>query len=88
MKEQAMYKRYEGIKPIGVKTLCNVFGVAFFAPDEIDKYKEGCEIVAAYYGVSTGYTGFHKHMIFTTLSGRDFIRKGNMRIYLDEVVRV
>ena len=86
MKNQAMYKRYENAAPMGSMALCNTFGVLVYEPDEIDKYKEGCELVAAW---SSGENvwGFHKHMVHYTTAGRAFIRKGSLRIYLDEVMR-
>lgn len=87
MKEVAMYKRYENVTPMGVQAFCNTFGIAIFEPDEIDKYKEGCELVAAW-STTQGLHGFHKHQIFYSTSGRAFIRKGSLRIYLDEVMRV
>lgn len=31
---------------------------------------------------------FHKHMVHYSNSGRAFIRKGSLRIYLDEVMKV
>ena len=85
MKKQPMYKRYEGVTPIGVQAITNCFGIALFEPDAIDKYD--CEIVAAWQN-EEGYSGFRKHMIHYTALGRGFIRKGGMRIYLDEVVKV
>lgn len=89
MKTLAMYKRYENVKPTGSIAFCNTFGCLFFEPDEVDKYKEGCEIVAAWASLaSESVYGFHKHMIHYTTSGRSYIRKGSMRIYLDEVMRV
>lgn len=81
-----MYKRYENATPIGVQAFCNTFGIAIFEPDEIDRYKEGCDVVAAW--ADENYHGFHKHQIFYSTSGRAFIRKGSLRIYLDEVMKV
>lgn len=86
MKKQPMYKRYEYKRPTGVMSLYNSFGLAIFAPDEIDKYKEGCELIAAWSNGHT-YYGFHKHMIFYSTAGRAYIRKGSLRVYLDEVIR-
>lgn len=84
--KQAMYKRYEYQKPIAVMPLCNYFSLALFAPDDIDKYKDGCELIAAWLNGHT-YYGFHKHMIFYSTAGRPFIRKGSLRLYLDEFQR-
>ena len=63
--------------------LCNYISLAIFAPDEIDKYKDGCELIAAWSNGHT-YYGFHKHMIFYSTAGMPFIRKGSLRLYIDE----
>lgn len=81
----AMYKRYKNVKPIGVMHLTNCFGIAIFEPDETDKYNT--DVIAAWSNTE-GYTGFHKHMIHYTSTGRAYIRKGSMRIYLDEVIKL
>ena len=48
MKNQPMYKRYENAAPIGSMALCNTFSVLVYEPDEIDKYKEDCDLIAAW----------------------------------------
>jgi hypothetical protein len=88
MKNNTMHKRYENITPIGSMAFCNTFGVLIYEPDEIDKYKDNCELIAAWANVASGDVyGFHKHKIHYSTSGRPFIRKGSLRIYLDEVMR-
>ena len=84
MMDNAMYKRYENVKPVMTHLLCNTFGIAIFLPDETDKYKDNCDVIAAWYN-SENYYGFHKHVIHMTSAGRSFIRKGSLRIYLDEI---
>lgn len=39
-------------------------------------------------GVAYIKWGFHKHMVHYSTAGRAFIRKGSLRIYLDEVMRI
>ena len=85
MKKQTMYERYHRKQPTGTYSFCNTLGVAIFAPDELDKYKDGCELIAAWVA-DNAYYGFHSHMIFYSTAGRPFIRKGSLRIYLDEVI--
>ena len=87
MKNQAMYKRYENAAPMGAMALCNTFGVLVYEPDEIDRYKEGCELVAAWCNMGESVWGFHKHKVHYSTAGRAFIRKGSLRIYLDEVMK-
>lgn len=82
-----MYKRYADKKPMGAIALCSTFGVQVYEPDEVDKYKEGCELVASWHNGEHEW-GFHKHQIHYSTAGRAFIRKGSLRIYLDEVMRV
>lgn len=86
MKKEAMYKRYFNKKHIGYYTLSNVFGIFVFEPDEIDKYNDNCDLICAW---SNGESiwGYHKHKIHYTNNGRAYIRKGSLRIYLDEIMR-
>lgn len=85
MKTQPMYKRYQHKQPTGTYSICSTFGVLIFTPDEKDRYKDGCDVVAAW-STDNGCYGFHRHMIFHSSAGRPFIRKGSLRIYLDEVL--
>ena len=87
MKNQPMYKRYENAAPIGSMALCNTFGVLVYEPDEIDKYKEDCDLIVAWCNCGESVWGFHKHKIHYSTAGRAFVRKGSMRIHLDEVMR-
>ena len=87
MKNQPMYKRYENAAPIGSMALCDTFGVLVYEPDETDKYKEDCDLIVAWCNCGESVWGFHKHKIHYSTAGRAFIRKGSMRIYLDEVMR-
>ena len=82
--KKAMYKRYENIKPIGTQAFTNNFGIAIFEPDEHDKYN--CDFVAAWSTCDYMY-GYHRHKIYFTNTERAYIRKGGIRIYLDEVMR-
>lgn len=82
-----MYSRYESKTPIGVMAFTNCFGVAIYEPEEEDRYKDNCDLIAAWTSTDS-LTGFHKHKIHYTENGRSYIRKGSLRIYLDEVMRV
>lgn len=79
-----MYKRYESEKPVGAIALCNTFGMSIFNPDEYDKYD--CDFIAAWNNGEKTW-GYHKHKVYYSTAGRAYIRKGSMRIYLDEVMR-
>lgn len=81
----SLYKRYENKEAIGTLPLTDVACILVFDPDENDKYD--CDLVTALEN-SGVRSGFHKHKIFYTSSGRAYIRKGQQRVYLDEVIRV
>lgn len=82
--KKAMYKRYSGAMPIGSVQLSNTFGVLIYEPDETDKYD--CDCVCSWCNGEAEW-GFHKHMLHYTSCGRAFIRKGSLRIYLDEIMK-
>lgn len=87
MKSTARHERYKNVTPIGAMAFCNTFGIAIFEPDDIDQWKDNCDLIAAWSN-GEGYTNYHKHKIHYTESGRSYIRKGSLRIYLDEIFRV
>ena len=82
-----MYKRYKDTVPIGTMAFCNTFGIAIFEPDDTDRYKDNCDLVAAWWSAGNDYHGFHRHKIHYSYGARPYIRKGSLRIYLDEVMR-
>lgn len=81
-----MYDRYTDKEPIGVYSFLYDFGINFYEPDEIDKYKENCDFICCYTN-SKHKWNFRKHKVYYMPSGRPFIKKGNHRIYLDNVIR-
>lgn len=81
---ESMYKRYAKVKPIVTKSFTYDFGIAIFAPDEVDRYKRNCDVITAWHGAD-GYRNFHKNKVHYTDKGRSYIRKGSIRIYLDEM---
>lgn len=83
MKIEAMYKRYGNKKPIATMAFCNTFGVQFYEPDENDS---DSDLICCWYNGEYGY-GYHKHLIHYTATGRAFIKKGGIRIYLDETMK-
>lgn len=88
---KSMHERYKNVTPIGTMVFCDTFHIAIFEPDEIDRYKNNCDLIAAwgwYNSDGKHYYNFHKHMIHYTESGRAYIRKGGLRIYLDEITRI
>jgi hypothetical protein len=84
MTKEAIYKRYKNQKPVGTVCFSNTFGLQVYEPDENDKYD--CDYICSWYSGEREW-GFHKHMVHYSTSGRAFIRKGSLRIYLDEVMR-
>lgn len=82
---QPMYKRYADTKPVGAAYIGGTFGLHVYEPDETDKYD--CDYICSWHNGENEY-GYHKHTVHYTTAGRAYIRKGNMRIYLDEVMRV
>lgn len=87
MKNMAMYKRYENVKPIGMICISNTFGAVVFNPDETDKHNDNCDLIVAWANGERMW-GYHKHVIYFTSTGRAYIRKGSLRIYLDEVMAI
>lgn len=85
--EKAMYKRYAEVAPIGAYALCNTFGILVFEPDEVDKYKENCDLICAWSNCGESVYGYHRHKIHYTTAGKAYIRKGSLKIYLDEIMR-
>ena len=86
-KNTARHERYKDIQPIGVMAFCNIFGIAIFEPDVIDRYEDNCDLIAAW-SSEEGYHNYHKHKIHYTSVGRGYIRKGSLRIYLDEMMGI
>lgn len=83
--KEAMYKRYANQKPVGAVYISGTFGLQVYKPDENDKYD--CDYVCSWHNGENEW-GYHKHKVHYSTSGRAFIRKGSLRIYLDEVIRV
>ena len=50
-------------------------------------YNKISDLIAAW-SSGESYTNYHKHKIHYTESGRGYIRKGSLRIYLDEIVMI
>lgn len=79
-----MYKRYADCKPVGTAYISGTFGLIVYEPDENDKFD--CDFICSWHNGETEW-GHHKHKIHLN-NGRPFIRKGNLRIYMDEIMRV
>ena len=79
-----MYKRYENKKPVGTAYISGTFGLCVYEPDKHDKYD--CDYICSWHNGENEW-GYHKHIIHYTTSGRAYIKKGNLRIYCDEIIR-
>lgn len=86
--KKTMLERYESVIPVGSIALCNNFSVSIFEPDKIDRCKDNCDLIAAWWSSERGYHGFHKHLIHYTKTGRAYIKKNGLRIYLDNFMKV
>lgn len=82
---EALYKTYGAMKPVGAIAFCNTFGMLVFEPTKEDSYD--CDYITAWSGTEKKAWGFHRNQLHYTTSGRAYLRKGNMRIYFDEVMR-
>jgi len=80
MKKMPLYKQIETRRPVATLSICNTFGAAIWNLD-------GDTCIAAWAGMN-GYHTARRHQINYTLSGRPYIRKGSLRLYLDEFMRV
>lgn len=81
-----LYKRYKNEKPVGVQAITNTAGLIVFQPLEEDK--PDCDFVTAWTNVLGDPCGYHRSRVHYTLSGRAYLRKGQNRYYLDEIMRV
>lgn len=73
-------KEYSARRPLATYAMNVYFGVAIYDA-------EGSEIVAAWiHGESA--SNFHRHKVYCTASGREYIRKGSLRFYLDDFMKV
>ena len=81
--KMTLKKLYENRKPVGTFTLCNFGGL------EILEIIYGIEDKAvACFNYGCGRIDIRKHKIYTTSSGRSYIRKQNKRYYFDEIMRI
>ena len=77
-------KQYESRRPLAVLPLSNFGGIAVL--DVINEC--GGTVIVAAWNFGRGYENTRRHTVKETTSGRSFIRKGNRRFYLDQMVRI
>ena len=77
---QPLYKQYEKTEPIGVYCMSNFGGI-----EVLDIIDGGDSIIAAY-NFGTRYC-IRRHKLLYSNTGRPFFRKGQYRVYMDEVMR-
>ena len=80
-----LHERYADSKPVGVASVGSIFGMKVYEPDENDKYS--CDYICSWHNGENEW-GYHKHKVHYLASGRAYIRKGSLRIYLDEIMKV
>lgn len=80
-----LYKTYGDRRPVGSVALCNTFGLLVFEPIQEDASE--CDFITAWSG-GDSLRGFHRNKVHYTSSGRGYLRKGSLRFYLDEIMRV
>lgn len=83
---QALYKTYGNRRPCGAVSLSNCFGLLVYEPTEEDSADS--EFITAWSGSDSQAWGYHRNKIHYTSSGRAYLRKGSLRFYLDEIMRV
>lgn len=76
-----LYKQYEAARPVGVYAMCNFGGLAIL--DIIDEETAVCA-----WDFGTGYQKIRRHRIYTTYTGRAYVRKGGSRFYFDQIMRM
>ena len=77
-----LYKQYEHAAPVGVYTLNNFGGLAI-----LDIGSDGETAVCAWH-FGDGYKKIRRHRVYTTYTGRDYIRKNGTRYYFDQIIRM
>lgn len=77
-----LYKQYEHAAPVGVYTLNNFGGLAI-----LDISSDGETAVCAWH-FGDGYKKIRRHRVYTTYTGRDYIRKNGTRYYFDQIIRM
>ena len=84
--KQVLYKTYGNRRPCGAVSLSNCFGLLVYEPteDDIDE----TDYITAWSGTDSQTWGFHRNKVHYTSSGRDYLRKGSLRFYLDEIIRI
>lgn len=81
-----LYKRYGEKTPDGLYAFNAFFGMVLYLPQNDDSFIEDCDLICAWESNGQKY-GFHRHKIHYTSSGRSYVRKGNIKVYLDETIR-
>ena len=84
---RTLYDRYINEIPIAGYQFTNHFGMLFYKPLDIDKELD-CDFICCFWSSNEKFFNFHKHKIQFLPSGRAFIRKGGIRVYLDEVIMI
>ena len=78
-----LYKKYENETPIGIKYITLTFGMVIYQPLPEDN---DCDFIAAWTNGEVK-RGFAKHKAYCGSKDEIYIRKGNMRIYLQDCLR-
>ena len=78
-----LYKKYANEKPIGITYYAAAFGVMIYQPLPEDS---DCDFVAAWTNGEAKF-GFAKHKVYIGSKDEFYIRKGNLRIYLQDCLR-
>lgn len=82
---KSLYQVYSTRRPCGAVALSNCFGLLVFEPTEEDRPET--DFITAWSGTE-GARGFRRNKIHYTAAGRGFIRKGSLRFYLDEILKI
>ena len=84
--KQFLYKTYENRRPCGTVSFSNCFGLLVYEPTEEDR--ADTDYITAWSGTDSQTWGFHRNKVHYTSAGRGYLRKGSLRFYLDEIIRI
>lgn len=79
----ALYKRYEKEQPCATWHYASTFGACIYDPIDDDKYET--DFIVSWCNGEREYN-YRRHKIHYTATGRPYLRKGAIRIYLDECI--
>ena len=84
--KQALYKTYGDRQPCGATYITNCFGLLIYEPIEDDRTE--ADYITAWSAAGYNNRGFRRSKAYYTIAGRAYLRKGSLKFYLDEIIRI